>query len=158
MTNIPYQKVVGILMYAALGTHLDIVYSVQILSRFSKNSGEIHWKVIKRVFHYLKDTQDLWLTYSSTREELAGFADADGNMVKDYYAILGYAFIINGSAVSWSAKCQEVVILSTTESEYISTMYAAKEAIWLCLLILHILPPMTFFLDNKSAIALVKDH
>jgi len=54
MTNIPYQEAVGILMYATLGTCLDIAYPVQVLSKFSKNPGEAHWEVIKRVFHYLK--------------------------------------------------------------------------------------------------------
>ena len=41
-------------------------------------------------------------------------------------------------------------------------MHVAKEAVWLHLLILQvfksILPPMTLFSDNKSAIALAKDH
>ena len=42
MTNIPYQEAVGILMYATLETHSDITYSVQVLSRFSKNSKEVY--------------------------------------------------------------------------------------------------------------------
>ena len=41
-------------------------------------------------------------------------------------------------------------------------MHVAKEAVWLHLLILQvfksILPPTTLFSDNKSAIALAKDH
>ena len=55
-----------------------------------------------------------------------------------------------------------MVTLSTVESEYVSVTYAAKEAIWLCLFISQvfksILFPTTLFLDNKSAIALEKDH
>ena len=100
MTNIPYQKAVGILMYAALGTCPDIAYPVQVLSKFSKNPGEAHWEVVKRVFCYLKGTQDLWLTYGGTGEELAGLTDADGNMAEDCHATSEYAFIINSSAVS----------------------------------------------------------
>ena len=102
------------------------------------------------------------MTYSSTREELARFADANSNIVEDHHAILGYTFIINGSIVSWSAKCQEVITLSTIESKYVSAIHVAKEAIWLYLLILQvfkfILLPTILFLDNKSAIALAKDH
>jgi hypothetical protein len=48
---------------------------------------------------------------------LIGFADADGNMAEDHHAISGYAFLLHGSAVSWSAKQQEIISLSTTESE-----------------------------------------
>jgi len=102
------------------------------------------------------------LTYGGAGEELARFANADSNMAEDCHATSGYAFIIIGGAISWSAKHQEVVTLSTTESEYVSTTYAAKEAIWLHLLISQvfksILPPTTLFSDNKSAIALAKDH
>jgi hypothetical protein len=46
--------------------------------------------------------------------------------------------MINGGAVSWSAKHQEIISLSTTESEYIATTYTAKEALWLHQLILQI--------------------
>jgi hypothetical protein len=77
-------------------------------------------------------------------------------------AISGYAFIINGGAVSWSAKKQEIVSLSTTESEYIAATYAAKEALWLCSLIFQLfgksLPATTLFSDNQSAITLTKEH
>ena len=149
-------------MYATLETHSDITYSVQVLSRFSKNSKEVYQKVVKRVFHYLKGTQDLWLTCGGAREELTRFADADGNIAEDCHTILGYAFIINSGAISQSAKRQEIVTLSTTESKYISTTHAAKEAVWLCSLISQvfksILLPITLFSDNKSAIALAKDH
>jgi len=44
-------------------------------------------------------------------------------------AASGYAFIVNG-AVSCSAKCQEVVMLSPTESMYVGAIHAAKEATW----------------------------
>jgi len=46
-------------------------------------------------------------------------------------ATSGYAFIINSSTVSWSTKRQEIVTLSTTESEYVGATHAAKEAFWL---------------------------
>jgi len=51
-------------------------------------------------------------------EGVIGVCGWDGSMKEDQKAILGYAFIINGGAISWSAKCQEIISLSTTESEY----------------------------------------
>ena len=93
---------------------------------------------------------------------LVGYADADGSMAEDQCAISGYAFIVDGGMVSWSTKCQEIVSLSTTKSEYIATTHAAKEALWLCSLIIQVFGPLThattLFLDNQSAIALTKDH
>ena len=52
-------------------------------------------------------------------------------MAEDRHAISGYAFIINGGTVSWSAKRQEIISLSTTESEYIAATHALREALWL---------------------------
>jgi hypothetical protein len=83
-------------------------------------------------------------------------------MAKDRHAISGYAFIVHGGAISWSAKHQDIILLSTTESEYIAVTHAAKEALWLRSLIEQLfgttLSPTTLFSDNQSAIALSKDH
>ena len=77
-------------------------------------------------------------------------------------AISGYAFLIDGGAVSWSSKKQEIVLLSTTESKYVAATHAAKEALWLCSLIAELFAllaqPVTLFSDNQSAIALAKNH
>jgi hypothetical protein len=95
-------------------------------------------------------------------QELEGYADADGSMAEDRRAVSGYAFLVNGGAVSWSAKRQEIISLSTTESEYVAATYAAKEALWLRSLISQLFEvPMdatTLFSDNQSAIALTKEH
>jgi hypothetical protein len=45
-------------------------------------------------------------------------------------AISGYTVLIDGGAVSWSSKKQELVTLSTTEAEYVAATHAAKELIW----------------------------
>ena len=63
--------------------------------------------------------------------DLVGYADADGSMSEDCKAISGYAFIVHGGAMSWSTKRQEIISLSTTESEYVAATYVAKEALWL---------------------------
>ena len=93
---------------------------------------------------------------------MVGYGDADGSMAEDRKAISGYAFIINGGAVSWSAKRQAIISLSMTESEYVAATYAAKEALWLRSLISQLfgitLNATTLFSDNQSAIALTKEH
>ena len=162
MRNIPYQEAVGSLIYASLGTRPDITYAVQTVSCFSKNPGQAHWEAVKRIFRYLKGTKELWLSYGGEEKELRGYADADGSMAEDRHAISGYAFLLHGGAVSWAAKRQEIVSLSTTESEYVAVTHASKEALWLRSLITQLfdvtLDPTTLFSDNQSAIALTKDH
>jgi hypothetical protein len=72
---------------------------------------------------------------------LVGYADADGSMAEDRCAVSGYAFLLNGGAVSWACKKQEIVSLLTTESEYIAATHAAKEALWLRSLLSQIFQP-----------------
>ena len=150
------------LLVPLLSTRPDITYAVQTISRFTKNPGSAHWEVVKRIFRYLKGTQELWLSYRGIMRELTGYADADGNMAEDCHVISGYAFLLHGGAVSWTAKRQEIISLSTTESEYISATYTAKEALWFQSLISQLfkttLDATTLFSDNQLAIALTKDH
>jgi hypothetical protein len=159
---VPYHEAVGSLMYASLGTWPDISFAVQTVSRFPMKPGLIYWDTVKQIFQYLKGTKDLWLSFGHAKIDLAGYADADGSMAEDRHAISGYAFIVHGGAVSWSAKYQDIISLSTTKSEYVAVTHAAKEALWFRSLIEQlfrtILSPTTLFSDNQSAIALSKDH
>ena len=59
---------------------------------------------------------ELWLSYGMSRMDLTGYTDADGSMAEDRHAISGYAFLIHGGTVLWSAKRQEVIALLTTEA------------------------------------------
>ena len=165
MRDKPYREAVGELTYASLATRPDITFAVQVVSRFLINPGISHWDAVERIFRYLLGTKELWLVYGSGKSGspgLIGFADADGNMAEDRQAISGYAFMLYGGVITWSAKKQEIVTLSTTESEYVAATHAAKEALWLRSLITQIFGamdgPTTLFSDNQSAIALSKEH
>jgi hypothetical protein len=47
MKNIPYRESIGSLMYAAIGTRPDIVFTVSTLAQFQDNPGQVHWDVVK---------------------------------------------------------------------------------------------------------------
>ena len=162
MRDIPYRESVGSLMYASLVTRPDITFAVGRLSKFLEKPGQAHWEASRRVFRYLKGTLDWKLTYGEWEEPLTGWVDADGSQEEDRRAITGYAFLIDGGAVSWNSKQQELIVLSTTEGEYVAATHAAKEALWLRSLISEVfgdnLDSTTLFSDNQSTIALSKDH
>jgi len=73
-------------------------------------------------------------------------------MTEDRRAVSRYTFLINGGAVSWSSKKQELVSLSTTESEYVAATHSMKEALWLHSLLGDVFAsvqgPTTLFSDN----------
>jgi len=55
-------------------------------------------------------------------------------MASDRYnrrSTTGYVFTISGTTISWVSKLQSVVALSTMEVEYVATIEASKEMIWL---------------------------
>lgn len=162
MKGKPYREAVGSLMYAATGTRPDIMYAVAILSKFLDNPGITHWNAVKRVFQYLQGTKDFELTYGVQTFDLLGYSDADGSIHEDRRAVSGYVFLIDGGAVSWSSKQQEIVALSTTEAEYVGYTHAAKEALWLQTFIGQIFGeferPTDLNGDSQSAIALSRDQ
>jgi hypothetical protein len=160
MENIPYRTLIGGLVWLATATRPDLALTVCVLSRFIDNPGLPHWNAGKRVLQYLKGTRNFALVYGASDSTLGLdiFADADGMSIENRKAISGYAFILNGAAVSWSSKQQEIVSLSTTEAEYVAITYTAKEAIWFRYFIAELFGPITFpfiiYNDNQSAIAL----
>jgi len=50
---------------------------------------------------------------------------------KDRKSISGYLFTLAESPISWQAKKQAIVALSTVEAEYVALAQATKELIWL---------------------------
>ena len=69
----------------------------------------------------------------------------------------GYVFVFIGGAVSWQSCLQNCTSLSTTKVEYIATVEACKEAIWLACLVKDlgmIVEMPTLHCDSQSAIML----
>jgi hypothetical protein len=171
MNEVPYAQAVGALMYAAMGTRPDIIYSTTALSQFLQCPTRLHWVALKRVLRYLKGTQQAQLVYhptaGSAQYPLAvhGYSDSDwGNDVNDRRSVTGWVFLLYGCAVSWQSRKQRSTALSSVEAEYMATAAATKEAIWWrrFLTELGLLPPgpTLIYSDSQGSIALAKnpDH
>eukprot|EP00253_Pinus_taeda_P024026 PITA_24026 len=137
MSRVPYESVVSSLMYAMVCTRPDIEHAVGVLSRFMSKPGKEHWTTVKQVFMYLCGTSDYGLCYQGRPElnralDIHGFLDADwAGDLDQRRSISGYVFNLFGGAVSWMNKKQSVVVVSTTEAEYMEATHASKEAVWL---------------------------
>lgn len=158
MQNVPYQRAIGSLMYAATSTRPDISFAVSTLSQFMQNPGQAHWEASKRVMRYLKGTADLQLTLGNTDAGLEAYVDADWASQPHRHSMSGYVVLLNGGPVAWSARKQPLIALSTAEAEYIALTTVARELLYLQLLIEELyseLPlPTPIHCDNQSAIAL----
>lgn len=117
------------------------------------------------MFKYLKGTEDWGLVFDSTNpkatEGLVGYTDANWARDHDRRSTGGFIFLLFGTAISWSAKRQATVALSSCEAEYIAESEAAKEAIWLRRLLGNFgyTGPRIVMIkgDNKGALALAKN-
>jgi len=115
-----------------MGTRPNIAFATSTVAQYMDNPGWEHWEAVKRIFQYLKGTKDIKLVYGDRKTNLEGFVDVDGASQDHQQAISGYVLMVDGGAISWSSKKQELVMLSTTEAEYVAAMHVAKEAVWLC--------------------------
>jgi hypothetical protein len=160
MRQYPYQNLVGALMYLSVSTRPDITYAVNYLSQFNTNYDVEHWKAAKRVLRYLKGTSNYGLMYERTGLPLFGVVDADwGTNVIDRRSYSGYAFILAGAPVSWEARKQRTIALSSTEAEYMAISEATKEAIYLQDVLNNVgmeCETVTLFNDNQGAIKLAQ--
>ncbi|KAM3966065.1 uncharacterized protein ACR2FA_012935 [Aphomia sociella] len=120
--DLPYQNLIGALMYLSVATRPDITHAVSYLSQFNNCYGEEHWKAAKRILRYLQGTKDYKLKYEKiNNSELVGYADADWAACQiDRRSYTGYCFIMCGGAISWESRKQKTIALSTAEAEYMS--------------------------------------
>lgn len=95
MKRVPFRSALGSLMYLAIGTRPDIAFAVSTLAQFADKPG--------------------WTHFGTSGAGLVGYTDADGASQEHRRAITGFAFLVDGGAISWGSRKQE----------------AAKEAQWL---------------------------
>lgn len=160
--KLPYQKLIGSLMYLAVMTRPDIAYSVSYLSQFNNCYSYIHWNYAKRILKYLLKTKNYCLRYSKEKAELEGFVDADwASDATDRRSYTGFCFMKSGSAISWESKKQRTVALSSCEAEYMALSEACREAIYLQNLeheITGCSNKIVLYNDNQSAIKLTNNN
>jgi len=115
-----YQSTVGALMYTMLGTCLDLMYTVGILSQHTTTPGKAHVHALSHAFQHLQAMTHHMLCFDGDEtRELTGFVDADwAANISDCHSISGYMFTLSGCAISWSSKKQGSVTLLSTEPEY----------------------------------------
>lgn len=161
---LPYRKLVGLLMYLAIGTRPDIALAVQKLSQFLDCYTHDHWAAGKRVLRYLVGTRLLKLRLGGDiSADPIGFADASFACCPDTRRSVGaYVFSLGSSGVvSWASRKQKTVALSTCDAEYIALSEACREAIWLRMLLTDIghiqNRPTPILCDNTAARILSED-
>ncbi|XP_062716978.1 uncharacterized protein LOC134292156 [Aedes albopictus] len=154
-----YQSLVGALLYVAVGTRPDIAIAASILGRKVSQPSEADWIEAKRTLRYLTTTADLKLEFGGTGE-LEGFVDADwpGDKADRQYNS-GFMFKLGDGAISWAARKQQCVSLSSTEAEYVALSEASQKLLWLTKVVPDVdedvIKPVVMHEDNPSCITML---
>ena len=157
-----YRSLIGSLMYLT-ATRPDIMYAINVLSRFMEEPKQSHWDAGMRVLKFIKGTPDHGTLYRKVESpKLMAYCDSDfEGSVDDSKSTSGYVFMMNSGAISWLFKKQRVVALSSAEAEYISVSLVGCQAIWMRGILEELKHPQSeptlIQCDNKSAIALTKN-
>lgn len=162
MQGIPYKAAVGSLMYAMVGTRMDLAFAVSVVSQHMAKPGPMHWATIKRIMRYLKGSLNHKLCLGGNNIALHGYCDADwAGDTNDRRSTTGYVFFVGMGAISWNCKRQPTIARSTMEAEYMAASHGAMEAIWLRLLLEDIglvqLEATPLRCDNQGCLAFAKN-
>ncbi|KAF2299921.1 hypothetical protein GH714_005965 [Hevea brasiliensis] len=120
------------------------------------------------LWHFrLRSSQLFWFENALTekhgeKSDMVGFTDSDytGDF-DDRKSTSGYVFMFGSGVVSRSSKKQAIIILSTTEAEFVAATTCACQAIWLRKILeeLHFKQEgaTAIYCDNSSTIKLAKN-
>ena len=161
--QVPYREAVGNLMYLMVVSRPDIAFAINVASHALEKPTTAHWKLVKRILRYIKGTLNTGLLYKNKdyKDEMMTYSDADyAGDKQTRKSTTGIVCKNAGAAIIWKSKLQSCIAQSTTEAEYIAASTAAKEIVWLKLLLkdlgVNIQTPI-LYVDNQSAIKLMRN-
>ncbi|GJU80559.1 retrovirus-related pol polyprotein from transposon TNT 1-94 [Tanacetum coccineum] len=114
-----YHSMVGSLMYLT-ESRPDIVHAVCYCARYQARPTEKHFKEVKRIFRYLKNTIHMGLWYpKDSGFELIAFLNSDhaGCLDTRKSTSGGIQFLGGDKLVVWSSKKQDCTSLSSAEAD-----------------------------------------
>lgn len=159
--SVPYREALGSLLYLATISRPDISFAVNYLSRFCNKPMKSHWKMMKRIFQYLKGNQNLGIFFNG-EDSLTAYTDSDyGGDTRTGHSTSG-VLIIRGGPIVWFTQKQRLVATSTAEAEYRAAVSSIDDICWIRrigseLKILNLTNPTKLCVDNQSAIHMLEN-
>ena len=161
-----FRMITGGVGWLANMTRPDLAFAHNELSKFLQYPGEVHMKCATRVLQYLRGTYDLGLKWhdpgQNKRNVLEAFVDSDYAACNDTRrSQTGFLVINNGGPVSWSAKRQASVTLSSQEAEFVAASQLGVELLYVRTLMKDFgyeqKKPTVTWEDNAATILLSKN-
>ena len=137
----PYRTIVGMGIYVLIHTGLDIMFPLNVLSRYVTNFGPRHVAYLRHLLRYLRYSRENRLRFRPLADEftmekavealqLSYYYDADfaGNMdtLRSQTCYIGLA---GGDPYTWNSTTQGSLSLNTAESELKAATQCCKKAL-----------------------------
>ncbi len=161
-----FRELVGSLLFLSNCTRPDITYSVNMVCRHMSDPKPQHMIAAKRILRYLAGTSSLGLRFGkisprSDKPFLSAFSDADwaGDLL-ERKSTSGFISFLGCSPISWFARKQPVVALSTMEAEYVALAAATREVLSLRSLLGELkisISEAVIHVDNQPALFLASN-
>ena len=117
-----YKQLVSSLKYLT-STRPNLMFGVNLLSRYMAHPSPLHLQDAKRVLRYVKGTLTFSVFYFKEKNhQPLGFSNSDyAGDVEDCKSTYGFVFLFSSRVVSWSSHKQPIVTLSTIEAKFVAT-------------------------------------
>jgi len=146
-----YRSAIGNLLYLAICTRHDILFSVSKSDRKSANPAMEDRENLLKIFKYLKGTINYGINFTKNRK-IEAFVDADyAGDTETRKSTTGFIIIMGNTPISWFSKLQRSVSTSSAESEY----YSLSECVWYLNLLNELnlnIKYIPFNMNNKAAL------
>lgn len=87
-----------------------------------------YWQAVKWIRRYLKGTRSLRLCFEQSRLAIEGYVTPIIRVIKKTRkSTTNYICTISSGTVSWISQLQNIIVLSSTEAEYVALTEAVKE-------------------------------
>lgn len=155
--ELTYREIIGSLMYFAIVSRPDIMFSGTRLARYFSGWNMCHWKMAKNIMRYVSASKDIRLMFGFDDDIIIGYTDSDhagDNTTRK--ATEGIVFCRAGGAFDWSSKMQSV---GTHSSAEIAQERSGREALWIRKLCYNSSIDVTTIdirAHNQGAISIVK--
>eukprot|EP00961_Rhodomonas_salina_P204892 2765819-Rhodomonas_salina.1 len=154
-----FRGILGHTSFLVQMTRPDLSFAFAELSKFAACPGQKHLDSAERMLRYIAGTYNQGITYSGTkrRNVLMGWVDSDFAADPDTRrSVTGYIISMNNGPVSWKAKRQGCVTLSSAEAEFVAASQCCQEVLYLRHSLEHLgyehHEPTRIYEDNEACI------
>ncbi len=142
-----YRSLVGCLLWLHK-TRPDLMYAINLLSRFCTVSTELHLKLAMRVLRYLKGTTDFGIVFQAGFPNdgvLTAEADADlaGDLTTSRSTMGVYAKVGQFGTISCNSSLDRKISTSTGQAETFALASLVREVVWIRHLLFELRRPQS---------------